>query len=81
MTKSLKNLELRGLVERTKDPHDGRGSLAALTPAGLDVQDQIFQAYLVATQELFSPLSSKALGEADTALTHLLEAFETGSTP
>ncbi len=81
MTKSLKNLELRGLVERTKDPHDGRGSLASLTPAGLDVQDQIFKAYLVATQELFSPLSSKALGEADIILTQLLDAFETGSTP
>jgi DNA-binding MarR family transcriptional regulator len=80
MTKSLKKLQRRGLVERMKDPHDGRGSLVSLTSAGLDVQDQIFKSYLVATQELFRPLSPETLAEADTALTHLLEAFEIGAT-
>lgn len=76
MTKSLKKLEQHGLVERAKDPNDGRGSLVFLTPEGLAVQDRMFQAYLVATQNLFGSLPSQELDEADGVLARLLEVFE-----
>jgi DNA-binding MarR family transcriptional regulator len=34
VTRIIARLEASGLVERTRDPHDGRSSLVALAPAG-----------------------------------------------
>ena len=76
MTKTLKKLEEQGLVERSPDPNDGRGSLVSLTPVGLELQDEIFQAFLLASQSLLAPLSESRLSADDEALRELLAIFE-----
>jgi DNA-binding MarR family transcriptional regulator len=76
MTKILKRLEDAGWVRRLPDPDDGRGSLVALTRAGLELQDRVFHAFLAASQDLLAPLSSAKLREADRALRVLLGVFE-----
>jgi DNA-binding MarR family transcriptional regulator len=37
VTRIVARLEARGLVQRTRDPQDGRSSLVALTPAGREL--------------------------------------------
>jgi DNA-binding MarR family transcriptional regulator len=80
MTKILKRLEERGYVARTPDPEDGRGSRVGLTRRGRSVQDRIFQAFLVASDDLLSPIGPGRLAAADRSLRVLLEAFELGET-
>jgi len=79
MTKILKRLEDRGLVERAPDPHDGRGSVVSLTDAGSELHEQVFRAYLDATQDLLDPLSETDLKDADGVLKQLLGLFEGGA--
>jgi DNA-binding MarR family transcriptional regulator len=76
MTKILKRLEEAGLVKRLPDPEDGRGSRVSLTQAGLELQDRVFNAFLVASQDLVSPLSETRMREIDRALRTLLGVFE-----
>ena len=78
MSKNLKRLEERGLVERSPDPSDGRSSRISLTPEGLEVQERVFNAFLSATKDLLDPLSAAELREADRTLQTLLELFEDG---
>jgi DNA-binding MarR family transcriptional regulator len=77
MTKILGRLEERGLVRRTDNPDDGRGSLITLTRRGLSLQDRVFNAFLKASQELMSPMSDRELIDADRVLRRMLEVFET----
>ena len=76
MTKILKRLEEQGLVERSPDPTDGRGSVVSLTHEGLDVQERVFNAFLSATPDLLEPFSESRRREPDRALRHLLDTFE-----
>lgn len=76
MTKMLKRLEQGGLVERSPDPEDGRGSVVSLTKEGLAVQDRVFQAFLAASQDLLSSLSPSRRRDSDRVLRRLLDAFE-----
>jgi len=76
MTKILKRLEEAGLVRRVPDPADGRGSRVSLLPAGLELQDRVFEAFLVASQALLKPLPDARLREIDDALRALLDVFE-----
>jgi DNA-binding MarR family transcriptional regulator len=76
MTKNLKRLEERGLVKRAPNPKDGRGSVISLTKEGLDLQEQIFNAFLSATGDLLEPLSSGELEQTDRTLQTLLDVFE-----
>lgn len=76
MTKILKRLEEAGLVRRLPDPEDGRGSRVSLTPAGLELQDRVFHAFLVASQELVKPLAEPRMREIDRSLRRLLDVFE-----
>ncbi len=76
MTKILKRLEDQGLVKRSPDPRDGRGSVVSLTKEGLDAQEQVFNAFLSATQDLLEPMSGPTLEETDRVLQGLLETFE-----
>jgi DNA-binding MarR family transcriptional regulator len=76
ITKILKRLDEQGLVTRSPDPDDGRGSLVALTPRGVDVQDRVFNAFLSATQDLLQEVTFGELREIDGSLQQILEAFE-----
>ncbi len=76
MTKMLKRLETRGLVERAPDPADGRGSRVSLTPEGRRFERAVFEALLEATQSLLAPLPAARLKELDRALEQLLGCFE-----
>jgi DNA-binding MarR family transcriptional regulator len=76
MTKMLKRLEQRDLVERAPDPEDGRGSVVSLTRRGLAVQDRVFHAFLEASQKLLAPLPMTRRREAERGLRSLLDAFE-----
>lgn len=76
ITKILKRLEERGLVLRAPDPDDGRGSVVSLTDAGLEIQDQVFNAFLEATRDLLAPLSETELKDTDRVLQRLLDCFE-----
>ncbi len=79
MTKILKRLEERGLVERASDPDDGRGSVVSLTDAGSELHDQVFRAYLDSTQDLLEAMTETELKDTDRVLMRLLELFEAGT--
>ncbi len=78
LTKNLKRLEERGLVKRTPDPSDGRGSRVSLTKDGFDLQEQVFKAFLDGTRELLEPLRVRELKKTDDTLARLLDVFESG---
>lgn len=76
MTKMLKRLEERKLVDRTPDPDDGRGSLVGLTPEGVGMQEVVFTRLLEGTHQLLAPIASQQLEDIDQSLRTLLEVFE-----
>lgn len=76
MTKTLGRLEERGLVARTPDPLDRRGSLVSLTRKGQTLQEEVFRAYLEATEDLLEPFSETQLKDTDRVLEALLALFE-----
>jgi DNA-binding MarR family transcriptional regulator len=46
MTHRLERLAADGLIERNRDPNDGRGLLVALTPAGMAALDDALADHL-----------------------------------
>ena len=76
MTKMLKRLEEKGLVARVPDPDDGRGLLVALTPAGLALQEDVFHAFLSASDDLWATLPGREKRQVDASLRVLLDRFE-----
>jgi DNA-binding MarR family transcriptional regulator len=56
-TKRLDRLERAGLITRAPDPGDRRGVLITLTPAGLELIDEVTDAHLANEQQLLSSLS------------------------
>ena len=76
ITKILKRLEARGLIERSRDPADGRGTRVRLTRSGRALQERVFHAYVEHTQKLLAPVPASRLQQSDRALRVLLEAFE-----
>ena len=56
-TKRLDRLERAGLIERTPDPDDRRGTLIALTPAGRRLVDATVEAHLENERRLLSALT------------------------
>jgi DNA-binding MarR family transcriptional regulator len=76
MTKILNRLEERALVERSRDPQDGRGSLVSITERGLGVQERVFKAFLDGTQNLLAPLSETDVKDTNRVLQDLLDVFE-----
>jgi DNA-binding MarR family transcriptional regulator len=57
MTNRIDRLVGRGLVERRTDPHDGRGILVVMTPAGLTRVDAAITRLVDAEAELLGALS------------------------
>ena len=76
MTKMMKRLEKLGLVKRSPDPEDGRSTLAALTPSGFRVEEEVFKVFLSGTHDLLDPVSAAKLEAIDGSLRSLLEAIE-----
>lgn len=63
VTALLKRLEKRGLLERSRNPNDRRGTHLALTPSGHDVVDQLRASYASAIERSVPPaLQSAFLG-------------------
>jgi len=56
-TKRLDKLEQAGLIARAPDPHDRRGVLITLTPAGVDVIDRLTGAHLANERVILGALS------------------------
>jgi DNA-binding MarR family transcriptional regulator len=76
MTKMLKRLEERGLVARVPDPEDGRGLLVELTKSGSKLQEEIFNAFLAASQDLFVGFRPSETRQMDAALEVLTDSLE-----
>jgi DNA-binding MarR family transcriptional regulator len=68
VSRSIKQLEDRGIVERTADPADGRASLVQLTPYGRDSLQAAFHRRLERIKETLEPWSA----EDRATLQHLL---------
>jgi DNA-binding MarR family transcriptional regulator len=56
-TKRLDRLERAGLIERSADPHDRRGTLIGLTDAGRELIDAVTEPHLDNERTLVSPLT------------------------
>ncbi len=76
MTKMLKRLQERGLIKRIPDPEDGRGSLVRLTRRGIALQEEIFRAFLEASDQLIGSSSRDERAEIDSAARTLIERLE-----
>jgi DNA-binding MarR family transcriptional regulator len=57
-TKRLDRLEQAGLIARTPDPEDRRGTLITLTEAGHDLIDAVTEAHLYNERNLLAALSA-----------------------
>ncbi|PWI04813.1 MarR family transcriptional regulator [Streptomyces sp. NWU339] len=76
VTKRLKQLTGRGLVERRGDPRDRRMARVRLTDAGRDVVDGIMPAQLAYENAVLSGLGGPDLGELAALLGGLLGQLE-----
>ena len=76
VTKRLKKLEARGLIERSADPEDGRGSLVVLSRRGLDLQERIFKTFLAACAGRLQGGEAGRLDEIVSSLGRLADALE-----
>ena len=76
MTKVIKRLDAMGLVERTPDPADGRGSLVRLTERGIDIHGKAFHSFVEGSNALLAEASVTRGKELDRSLQFLIRAFE-----
>ncbi|MGO9136039.1 MAG: MarR family winged helix-turn-helix transcriptional regulator [Methylovirgula sp.] len=78
LTRNLKPLEARGLIDSAIDPNDGRARLIAITAAGTAKLAQALPHWRSAQREVKRQLGSAASGELrtllDTAFTTLAES-------
>jgi DNA-binding MarR family transcriptional regulator len=79
ITSRLDRLEQRGLVRRTRDPHDRRGVLVELTGAGRDVMELAIKANTMAEPRLVEGLQGSELAELARLLKKLLAGMESPS--
>lgn len=57
MTRMIRSLEAKGLLEREVSPDDGRVSLVSLTPKGVEVAGELMQTVAEVIGEILEPLS------------------------
>jgi len=57
MTRTMRSLEAKGLVQRKPSPEDGRVSMVELTPAGAVVVTEITQKVAETIEEILRPIS------------------------
>ena len=76
MTNRLDRLEQSGLIQRTADPSDRRGTLVRLTDRGLALIDQAVAAHVQNEQHLLAGLTQSDRNELAALLRKLLRSFE-----
>jgi DNA-binding MarR family transcriptional regulator len=80
MTKRLDQLERAGLVKRSPDPGDRRGTLVRLTPRGRRTIDRAIEAHIDNEQRLLAPLDGAERRGLDALLRKLLAGVERART-
>ncbi|RUR37925.1 MarR family winged helix-turn-helix transcriptional regulator [Vreelandella populi] len=76
MTHRLQQLEKAGLIERVKNPADGRGFLISLSEKGLALIDEAVAAHVATQAELVSGLSDEQRVQLDELLKQFLAGLE-----
>ena len=76
MTNRLDRLEELGLITRTQDPSDGRGSLVTLTKAGAKAVDSAMEDLLSRERELLKMLNKSEQSQLAALLRELAIHFE-----
>ncbi len=76
MTHRINLLEKAGLIERVKNPEDGRGFLISLSQRGYDLIDEAVAAHVETQAQLVSSLSPTQREQLDELLKQFLAGFE-----
>ncbi|MFG6667048.1 MarR family winged helix-turn-helix transcriptional regulator [Halomonas sp. HNIBRBA4712] len=76
MTHRIQQLEKAGLIERVKNPADGRGFLISLSEKGFALIDEAVTAHVETQHALVSGLSDAERSELDALLTRMLASLE-----
>lgn len=76
MTHRINLLEKAGLIERVKNPEDGRGFLISLSQRGFELIDEAVTAHVEAQAQLVSGLSEEQLAQLDALLKQFLAGLE-----
>lgn len=76
MTNRLNRLEEAGLITRTADPNDRRGSIVTLTPSGLDLVDRAIEDHVANEHKLIAAYTAEELATLVRLLRKLLVSFE-----
>jgi DNA-binding MarR family transcriptional regulator len=76
MTHRINLLEKAGLIERVKNPEDGRGFLISLSQHGFDLIDEAVAAHVETQAQLVSGLTDEQRQQLDALLTHFLAGVE-----
>jgi DNA-binding MarR family transcriptional regulator len=71
-TKRLDRLEQAGLIERSPDPHDRRGTLIGLTPQGRELIDAVTEPHLANERRLLEALTPQERDRLSALLRKLL---------
>lgn len=78
MTNRIDRLQKAGLVERRRNPADGRGTLVALTAAGLVVIDRAVDAHVANQREIVNGLTAREQNQLSALLGKLIASQQGG---
>lgn len=78
LTNRLKRLAAKGLIERRRDPNDGRSELVRLTAEGCEAIDSAFAADMALEAEMLTIFGEDRVAEAEALLRSLCRAMEKG---
>ncbi len=76
MTHRIDQLEKAGLVERVRNPDDGRSFLISLSPRGQALIDEAVTAHVETQAKLVAILTDEQRAQLDELLRQFLEGFE-----
>ncbi len=76
MTNRLNRLEERGLITRSPDPNDMRGTIVSLSPAGLDLVNTVVTEHVANEHRVLSALTDAESAALARLLRKLLISFE-----
>ncbi|GGF60809.1 MarR family transcriptional regulator [Azorhizobium oxalatiphilum] len=74
MTNRIDRLEKAALVERRRNPADGRGTLVALTEGGITLIDTVVSAHVANQQKIVAVLTAGERAQLSVLLGKLLDA-------